>query len=286
LSFGTNNTLGLTLDGSNNVGVGTTAPVSLLSVGSGSKFQVNSTGNIVKLNDVTTTFPAAHGTTNQCLSDSDGAGTLAWETVVLPARTISTTAPLTGGGTLAADRTFTIPVATTSANGYLSSTDWTTFNTGAAPGTTTVSGTAKRPQGELFYTAGSAVGTLPNRIVHYATATVATGTSVITYTGSTTNGDQFALGEAGIYSASMVALNPGGNSSCGISNNASSGNTNVMIDTITAATRLVYGSGPGAATCSVVFHAAANDIIRAHLNDSVSVNSGAGSFRIIQLSKD
>ena len=127
LSFGTNNTLGLTLDGSNNVGVGTTAPVSLLSVGSGSKFQVNSTGNIVKLNDVTTTFPAAHGTTNQCLSDSDGAGTLAWETVVLPARTISTTAPLTGGGDLSADRTLAISAATSSAVGTISYEDSGTF---------------------------------------------------------------------------------------------------------------------------------------------------------------
>lgn len=43
-------------------------------------------------------------------------------------RTISTTAPLTGGGDLSADRTLSIPPATTSANGYLTSTDWNTFN--------------------------------------------------------------------------------------------------------------------------------------------------------------
>lgn len=44
------------------------------------------------------------------------------------ARNVNTTAPITGGGDLSADRTIAIPASTTSANGYLSSTDWTTFN--------------------------------------------------------------------------------------------------------------------------------------------------------------
>lgn len=42
--------------------------------------------------------------------------------------TISTTAPLTGGGDLTSNRTIAIPAATSGANGYLTSTDWTTFN--------------------------------------------------------------------------------------------------------------------------------------------------------------
>jgi hypothetical protein len=49
-------------------------------------------------------------------------------TPVPTTRTISTTAPLTGGGDLSADRTLSMPAATTSANGYLTSTDWNTFN--------------------------------------------------------------------------------------------------------------------------------------------------------------
>lgn len=49
-------------------------------------------------------------------------------TPVTNARAISTTAPLSGGGDLSADRTLTISQATTSTNGYLSSTDWNTFN--------------------------------------------------------------------------------------------------------------------------------------------------------------
>ena len=43
-------------------------------------------------------------------------------------RTISTTAPLTGGGALDQNRTFAIPVATSLADGYLAKEDWTTFN--------------------------------------------------------------------------------------------------------------------------------------------------------------
>jgi hypothetical protein len=43
-------------------------------------------------------------------------------------RSISTTAPLAGGGDLSANRTLSITQATTSTDGYLSSTDWNTFN--------------------------------------------------------------------------------------------------------------------------------------------------------------
>jgi len=49
-------------------------------------------------------------------------------TPVTSARLINTTSPLVGGGDLSADRTLSIPAATTSVNGYLTSTDWTTFN--------------------------------------------------------------------------------------------------------------------------------------------------------------
>ena len=46
----------------------------------------------------------------------------------LKATTISTTAPLTGGGDLSANRTFAIAQSSTSVDGYLSATDFTTFN--------------------------------------------------------------------------------------------------------------------------------------------------------------
>lgn len=53
-------------------------------------------------------------------------------TPVTDARTISTNAPLSGGGDLSANRTLSISQATTSTDGYLSSTDWNTFNNKAS----------------------------------------------------------------------------------------------------------------------------------------------------------
>jgi hypothetical protein len=49
-------------------------------------------------------------------------------TPVNPTRNIGTTAPLAGGGDLSADRTLSITQATASTDGYVSSTDWNTFN--------------------------------------------------------------------------------------------------------------------------------------------------------------
>ncbi len=53
---------------------------------------------------------------------------------VTTSRTISTTGPLQGGGDLSADRTFSITQSGASADGYLSSTDWNTFNNKQASG--------------------------------------------------------------------------------------------------------------------------------------------------------
>ena len=68
--------------------------------------------------------------TNNILSDS---GT-AIAGLVPTSRTISTTAPLTGGGDLSANRTIAIPAATTTVDGYLTSADWTIFNGKQAAG--------------------------------------------------------------------------------------------------------------------------------------------------------
>jgi hypothetical protein len=55
-------------------------------------------------------------------------------------RSISTSAPLQGGGDLSANRTFSITQASGSVNGFLSSTDWTTFNAKGNGTVTSVSG--------------------------------------------------------------------------------------------------------------------------------------------------
>lgn len=71
------------------------------------------------------TLVAADGTHDGYLTQGN------WTTFngkVGTARTINTTAPITGGGDLSADRTFAIAAADGSTNGYLTSTNWTTFN--------------------------------------------------------------------------------------------------------------------------------------------------------------
>ena len=62
---------------SGNTGIGNSSPTSLFSVGSSSQFQVNSTGNIVKINNVTTSFPSSQGAASTVLTN-DGSGNLSW----------------------------------------------------------------------------------------------------------------------------------------------------------------------------------------------------------------
>lgn len=63
-----------------------------------------------------------------CEIDASGNLITSLNSYVPASRTISTTAPLQGGGDLSANRTLSITQATTSTDGYLSSTDWNTFN--------------------------------------------------------------------------------------------------------------------------------------------------------------
>jgi len=63
-----------------NLGIGDGSPASLLTVGSGDLFQVNSSGNLVKLNNVTYSWPSTQGGASTVLTNSDGAGTLTWAT--------------------------------------------------------------------------------------------------------------------------------------------------------------------------------------------------------------
>src|SRR5207247_15907 len=62
-----------------NVGIGTSSPAAKLSVGSSSQFQVNNSGNILKINNVSTSFPSSQGSNGQVLTN-DGSGTLSWLT--------------------------------------------------------------------------------------------------------------------------------------------------------------------------------------------------------------
>jgi hypothetical protein len=84
------------IDTSGNVGIGTTTPSSVFSVGSSSQFQVNTSGDIVKLKNLTYSWPSSH-TTNGFLQD-DGSGTLSWTTTV-PASSVALSSITAATGT-------------------------------------------------------------------------------------------------------------------------------------------------------------------------------------------
>lgn len=61
-----------------NVGIGNSSPTSLLSVGSSSQFQVDTNGDLVKIKNLTYSWPTAHATSG--LLSNNGSGTLTWNT--------------------------------------------------------------------------------------------------------------------------------------------------------------------------------------------------------------
>ena len=96
-------------------------------------------------------------------------------TPVTNARIINTTSPLAGGGDLSADRTLSITQATTSTDGYLSSTDWNTFNNKSKQHFDNSTGTQSIPANTVTYITDS----------HISTASIKAGT-VITWNISVT----------------------------------------------------------------------------------------------------
>lgn len=141
-----------------------------------------------------------HNVSAQTPSNNDGlfynTTTSLWESKSIPtalgytpvtnARTISTTSPLTGGGDLSANRTLAINQATTSADGYLSSTDWNTFNGKQAA---LVSGTNIKTinSSSILGSGNLAVGTV----------TSVTGTAPVVSSGGTTPAISMAAAATG-----------------------------------------------------------------------------------------
>ncbi|MDQ7779561.1 MAG: hypothetical protein RDV41_07610 [Planctomycetota bacterium] len=74
--FGTNTLVRMTIDVDGNVGVGDTSPAALFTVGNGDKFRVDSSGNLVRINDVPYSWPGANGSG---VLTNNGSGTLTWD---------------------------------------------------------------------------------------------------------------------------------------------------------------------------------------------------------------
>lgn len=137
---------------SKELGIGTNTPAAALSVGVGSEFQVTSGGEIAAAQGITsagtikftalatglntrltligadgTVSTLADGTAGQVLR-TNGNGGYSWINAATGTVTqINTTGPL-NGGPITSTGTLSIDQATTAQDGYLSATDWNTFN--------------------------------------------------------------------------------------------------------------------------------------------------------------
>jgi hypothetical protein len=117
--------------------------------------------------------------------------------------TIATTTPLQGGGNLTANRTLSITQATTSADGFLTSTDWTTFNNKVNLGdTSTMLSPYFRDADTSLLNLTSRFATKQNNITLTTTGT----SGAATLTGSTLNIPQYSGGGGGTGTVTSVGL--------------------------------------------------------------------------------
>lgn len=78
---GAGDTSPFVIDEAGNVLIGSTTASNLLTVGSSQGFQVDDSGDLVRLNGVTYSWPSSQGGIGSVITNSDGAGTLTWGTL-------------------------------------------------------------------------------------------------------------------------------------------------------------------------------------------------------------
>lgn len=146
-TIGKDNAAGHVYISGSNLGIGDASPASLLTVGNGDLFQVDSNGDMVKIKNLTYSWPSSH-VTNGFLTNN-GSGTLTWTTTV-PATSVPWSSITNPAGNLALTMaaytsTFTYN-ATTSTNNLFNLTD-TASNTGTGYllNVTTATGSTLKP---------------------------------------------------------------------------------------------------------------------------------------------
>jgi hypothetical protein len=158
-------------------------------------------------------------------------------TKVETTRSISTTSPLSGGGDLSANRTLSIAQATTSADGYLSSTDWNTFNGKQAA---LVSGTnIKTIEGQSLVGSGNIDLTKSDVGLGNVDNTSDANKPISTATQTALNGKQDSVGFTSVGTAVATLTNPSAIRYLRINAN----NSVTAIDSATLRSELGFPSG-------------------------------------------
>jgi hypothetical protein len=120
---------GLSTDCTITAGSGSSAPIASATTSGTVKTDTTAADPVVYLKTTDDSLLAGKANTIHTHSESDVTNLVTDLAGKVPtSRQISTSAPLTGGGSLAGDLTLSIPAASGSQNGYLASGDWNTFN--------------------------------------------------------------------------------------------------------------------------------------------------------------
>lgn len=199
-------------------------------------------------------------------------------TAVPQARIVGTTFPLLGGGDLSADRVLSMPIANGSTGGYLSATDWTTFNNKASTFTSSeiVRGTADSK-------GGSSSG--DTCVVNYSAAITSVG-SDITFTGRTaTTGDLYTINTTGRYAIWATMRDNAGGDVIGLTVNATSGSTAPQSLAAAQVPVIVFSVANGTNYLAATVPLTAGDIVRLQTESGVTVTSTTSSrFGITRVS--
>lgn len=144
---------------------------------------------------------------------------------------------------------------------------------------------ASAPRSELYLQGANGYGsTSGNRIRRFTTTQVQTGTA-ITYSNSSTNGDNFTINEDGLYAITYCAEFTAAET-FGISINASSLTTSILSITASGVAAVSETSANGVgSSVSTVMHLSVNDVVRCQ-NADVQADSGNAvqtSFRLCKI---
>lgn len=151
--------------------------------------------------------PASGGGTTNFLR-ADGTFAIPAGTGVPTSRTISTTAPIAGGGDLSANRTLSIPQSTSLIDGFLAATDWVIFNAKQAAisfgtGVLTALGVNIGTAGSVVVN-GGALGTPSSGTATNLTGTAAGLTAGNVTTNANLTGPVTSVGNATTISSNVV----------------------------------------------------------------------------------